>query len=207
MPSRSRSPGSTASSLLEKVRADDQEAWGRLVELYGPLIEYWGRQGSLNPQDCADLVQETFGAVWLHIAKFRRERPGDSFRGWLYRIARNKRIDCIRAEAAHPRPAGGSTAVGRLHQLPAPQLPDEEPPEPDDPADPGSERALQLRALNQIRSNFEPKTWRAFTLTVVEGMKAPAAATTLGMTAAAVRKAKSRVLQRLREYLGDLSGE
>jgi DNA-directed RNA polymerase specialized sigma24 family protein len=40
--------------------------------------------------DATDVTQEVFRAVSGAIEKFRRERPGDTFRGWLRVIARNK---------------------------------------------------------------------------------------------------------------------
>ncbi|MEZ6101764.1 MAG: hypothetical protein R3E01_22750 [Pirellulaceae bacterium] len=47
-------------------------------------------------------------------------------------------------------------------------------------------------------------TWDAFWRTAVLGQATADVADELGMTAAAVRKAKSRTLQRLRRQLGDI---
>jgi RNA polymerase sigma-70 factor (ECF subfamily) len=55
-----------------------------------------------------------------------------------------------------------------------------------------------------MQREFEEKTWRMFLLTVVEG-KAPAdVAALFGVTPATVRKAKSKVLHRLRTEFGHL---
>ena len=62
---------------------------------------------------------------------------------------------------------------------------------------------LLHRAMKAIRDEFEQRTWQAFWLTAAQGHAAPEAADRLGMTPAAVRKAKSRVLRRLRDELGD----
>ena len=56
-----------------------------------------------------------------------------------------------------------------------------------------------------IRGEFHPHTWQAFWATAVEGRSAPDVAAELGMSPVGVRVAKSRVLQRLREALGDLA--
>jgi RNA polymerase sigma-70 factor (ECF subfamily) len=53
-----------------------------------------------------------------------------------------------------------------------------------------------------VRGNFEDTTWRAFWLTVVEEQTAADAAAQLGLSAGAVRIAKSRVLKRLRQEVG-----
>ena len=74
-----------------------------------------------------------------------------------------------------------------------------------DEDDPPSElTALLRRALELVRGEFEPATWRAFLLTAVDGRAAPDAAAELGLTPAAIRQAKSRVLRRLRQELGEL---
>jgi DNA-directed RNA polymerase specialized sigma24 family protein len=63
----------------------------------------------------------------------------------------------------------------------------------------GAVRALQLE-----RNDFEPRTWEAFWRAAVEGQRPDLIAADLGAMPAAVRKAKSRVLHRLREELGEL---
>ena len=70
----------------------------------------------------------------------------------------------------------------------------------------GGEAGLFARALDLIRGEFEERTWAAFRLTAVEGRAARDVAADLAMTPGAVRVAKSRVLRRLREELGDLMG-
>ena len=54
---------------------------------------HWCRRCALTPEDTADVFQEVFRAVALHIADFRRDREGDTFRGWLRTITRNKVAD------------------------------------------------------------------------------------------------------------------
>src|SRR5262245_12767745 len=80
----------TPRSLLDRVRADDAAAWDRLVKLYGPLVLGWCRSWGLREHDTADVFQEVFQAVAAHLASFRKEKEGDTFRGWLRVIARNK---------------------------------------------------------------------------------------------------------------------
>jgi len=63
---------------------------------------------------------------------------------------------------------------------------------------------LYRRALEQVRSEFEEPTWRAFWLTTVEDRAPVALADELGMTPAAIRQAKSRVLRRLKREMGEL---
>jgi RNA polymerase sigma-70 factor (ECF subfamily) len=193
-------PSSTATSrsLLEQVRADDPAAWDRLVSLYAPLVYRWCRRWDLADQDIADVFQDVFQAVSAHIATFRKEREGDTFRGWLRTITHNKVRDHFRKLGREPMGAGGTEAQIRFASLPAPQTPEEV-----DAADEEAERDLYSRALDLICSEFEPRTWQAFWLTAVEGRDPKNVASDLGMSAGALRVARSRVLRRLRDELGD----
>ena len=74
---------SVASSLLLRLRADDPAAWRGLLHLYGPLVYRWCRRAGVGPEDARDVGQEVFRTVARKLADFRRDRAGDSFRGWL----------------------------------------------------------------------------------------------------------------------------
>jgi RNA polymerase sigma-70 factor, ECF subfamily len=190
----------TSLSLLERVRARDRAAWERLAGLYGPMVYGWCLRAGLQPADAADVGQEVFAAVARGIDGFRRDREGDTFRGWLYVITRNK----LRDRAASPGAVGigGSDAQRRLAELPAAQ--------PDEPGAPGgteevSERkALCRRAIECVRGEFEPRTWQAFWRAFVDGHAPADIASDLGITVNAVYLAKSRILRRLREEFTDL---
>lgn len=65
--------GSTSTSLFGAVRAEDACGWGRLVELYAPLVDYWARRAGLAPKDRADLLQDVFRSAAANIASFRRD--------------------------------------------------------------------------------------------------------------------------------------
>src|SRR5262245_32429982 len=99
--SRSSSTG-TARSLLERARDRDPAAWERMVTLYAPLVFHWCRAWGLRDQDAADVFQDVFQAVAAHIAEFRRDRSGDTFRGWLRTITRNKVNDHFRRRDREP---------------------------------------------------------------------------------------------------------
>lgn len=190
---------STSLTLLEGVKSQDQAAWERLVGLYSPLVLSWGRQCGLGREDCADVLQDVFAAVAASIADFRRERPGDTFRGWLRVVVRNRIRLHFRRRGQQPVGVGGSTAQMRVQQLPDDLLPD---PEPDDDARERS--SLSYAGLELIRAQFEERTWRAFWLTAVESRPSPEVAVELNMSGGAVRQAKYKVLRRLRRELGDL---
>jgi RNA polymerase sigma-70 factor, ECF subfamily len=189
----------TSRSLLERARANDAAAWGRLVALYAPLVFHWCRRMGLQDEDAADVFQEVFQAVAAHLGGFRKGRSGGTFRGWLRTITYSKVHDHFRRRAREPGGVGGSAAQAWLAQVPAAPPPDDEAPED------RAERRLLHRALAAIAGDFEERTWQAFWRTAVEGRAPKDVAAELGMSPGAVRVAKSRVLQRLREELGDVS--
>lgn len=193
----------TSRSLLEGVKADDAAAWNRLVALYAPLVYHWCRRWDLQDQDIADIFQEVFQSVAAHIAGFRKERKSDTFRGWLQTITRNKVHDHFRKLGREPGGVGGTDALIRMTEVPdVAQKPQEE-----KTADERAERSLFHRALQLIRAEFEERTWQAFWRTTVDGQAPKDVAGELGMSSGAVRVAKSRVLKRLREELGDVMEE
>lgn len=184
---------STSRTLLERVRLRDPHAWGRFVQLYGPTIYDWAQRSALQPHDAADIVQDVFQAVASHLEQFRRDRPGDSFRGWLRTVTANKIRDFYRRRP--PATLDPAALEARLAAMP--------PPPDDEPLDQHRAR-LARRALDLIETDFEPTSWRAFLATAVDGRSAADVARDLGLSPAAVYKAKSRVLLRLRRELEGL---
>jgi RNA polymerase sigma-70 factor (ECF subfamily) len=189
----------TSRSLLERVRLDESAAWERLVGLYGPLVLHWCRQFELQEQDAADVFQNVFQAVATHLGTFRKGKETDTFRGWLRVITHNKVYDHFRLAGRQPGGIGGTEAQVRLNDVPARTTTDEMA-----GAEERAERQLFRRGLALIRAEFEDRTWQAFWRTAVDGLSAGEAGRELSMSPGAVRVAKSRVLQRLREELGDL---
>ncbi len=190
--------GSTDSELLRRVRARDAGAWDRLVDWAGPMVLYWCRRAGLAAQDREDVFQDVFLTAWSRIESLRERRPGDSFRGWLLTVTRSRIVDLARRRLAQPRGAGGSEGYQQLLSLSEAQLSEGGSSAPD------SKRRRVQRALEMVRGDFDERLWLAFWRTAVDGLNAAQAAAELGMTPAAVRKAKSRVLARLRQEFGGL---
>lgn len=189
----------TSLSLLERVRHRDPEAWKRLVFIYAPLIQHWCQRWGAHEADAEDVQQEVFQSVARKISAFRRDRPGDTFRGWLRVIAFRKFLDLRGRQQLQPKAEGGSDVQARLLQVP-------DPADADGDDTPEQVQNLHHRALELVRSQFESQTWRAFWRCAVEGDSPAEIAQDMAVTPAAVRKAKSRVLRRLKEEFGDLLG-
>jgi RNA polymerase sigma-70 factor (ECF subfamily) len=187
----------TPLSLLERVRAHDPQAWRRLVDLYRPLVLSWCGRAGVNATDAEDVAQETFTSAAANLERFHRDRPGDTFRGWLRAITRNHILLLFRRNRGHPQAAGGADALQQLQEVPDPLH------------EPGEDEAVELgqlylRAVELVRGEFEERTWQAFWRTAIDDREPAAVAEELGMTPNNIRQAKSRVLRRLRQEVGDL---
>ncbi len=187
----------TSHSLLARARARDADAWHRLVELYAPLVLHWCRRARVPQDEIPDIFQEVFAAAARNLGSFQKKKPGDTFRGWLRTIARNKICDHFRRPA--PRGIGGTEAHMHIAQLAEPPSLEE-----NSAADRPVEASLLGRALESARPHCQEQTWRAFWRTVVDGQSAVDFAAELSLSPGAVRVAKSRVLHRLRSELGEL---
>jgi RNA polymerase sigma-70 factor (ECF subfamily) len=189
----------TSKTLLERLRANDSEAWRVMVQLYTPLVRHWATRGGVRGADVEDVAQDVLQAAATHMENFRRDRPGDSFRGWLRGITRNMVLQHFRRSGRHPQGSGGTSALVQLQGV------EDASADPDEDEDPAEEMdGLRRRALELVRSEFEERTWRAFWLTVVESRSPADIAVEMGVSPTAIRMAKSRVLRRLKETFGDL---
>jgi RNA polymerase sigma-70 factor (ECF subfamily) len=190
----------TSQTLLDRVKDQDQDAWTRLVYLYSPLVYHICKRYGVTGANADDVAQEVFPAVAAGISQHLSECNKDrsTFRSWLAGITKHKLADWHRQQERQPQAAGGSHAYARLKDSPEPEV-------PADCDDPSVTHSICHRALQLIRAEFEPQTWQAFWRTAVDGQSAVAIAAELTMSEAAVRKAKSRVLHRLKLEIGDLA--
>jgi RNA polymerase sigma-70 factor (ECF subfamily) len=191
---RADASGSTSHTLLARVGRQEPAAWERFTRLYGPVVYRWCTTAGLNPHDAADVMQEVFQAVFQGIARFQHQSAGQSLRGWLWTVTRNKICDHYRRRRNEPPGAGGAAGQQLLDQLAA---------VPEFDTEPTEKVAAELthRALALLKTDFEPATWQAFWAVAVEEEPVADVAARLGMTTTAVYKAKSRVLARLRNEL------
>ena len=192
---------STSSRLLERLGKKDPAAWRQLAQVYGPVVRYWIRRAGVSGADLADVFQEVFLAVSRNMAGFERETGVAKFRAWLKTITLSKVQDHFRRQGKHPQASGGSTAQLRLGEIEAAQpLAGDE--DGDESLAHSEDAFLAQRTLQIVKKEFSEQSWKAFYLTAIDGLTSQEAAAELGITPFAVRKAKSRVLQRLKESLG-----
>lgn len=186
----------TRLSLISRIRGEDAAAWTELVHLYSPLVAFWCRRQGWQESELHDLKQEIFFAVSRSIDRYQPTGDSGSFRAWLWRLARHKMIDAMRRQQRSMSASGGSTALQVIHNVPE-QL------DVSDEQERSQFTSLVHRALEQVRSEFEPKSWQAFWRTTIDGVPVAAVAEELDVTPATIRQHRSRILRRLRQQLGE----
>lgn len=72
----------------------DREAFGRLFDHFAPRLKVMLLRGGLRDGSAEDVVQDVMLAVWHKAAQFDPHRADAA--GWIYGIARNRRIDLAR---------------------------------------------------------------------------------------------------------------
>ena len=185
----------TSPSLLGRLREtpEDQSAWGEFVARYQPRLLEWCRRWQLQDADAHDVCQ----TVMLRLAAKLRVLvydPAQSFRGWLYTLARHAWMDFVSDQKKRGEP-GDPTAA--LHTL-----------EAHADLETRLAEAFDLELLEEatvrVKRRIEDKTWEAFRQTALLGASAAEAAAHLHMPIASVFKAKSNVQKMLREEIRQL---
>lgn len=158
--------------LVEAVRRGDRESFGRLYDLYAPMVHGillarvpWG--------EVDDLVQDVFLIAFKRIHTLRE---AGAFGGWLAMITRNRAVDF------HRRKRETEELPENLVQKVS--------------VDPEAAEALSL-----IRTLPEAYR-ETLVLRLVEGMTGPEIAARTGLTPASVRVNLHRGMKQLREKLG-----
>jgi RNA polymerase sigma-70 factor (ECF subfamily) len=184
----------TSLSLLQRLRMQPGDAdWGRFMGVYEPLLRSWLRRKEVLGHDSDDLVQNVLAVVVRRMGEFEHNGRTGAFRAWLRTITLNCLREHWRNLKASPAGVGGSEIQTLIAQLQDPQsqlsrLWDEE-----------HDRQVMRQLLEQMRSEFEPRTWQAFERFALQSRPAAEVAQELGISANAVFIAKSRVLARLRQ--------
>lgn len=183
---------STSESLLVQLKtASDPEAWSRFVELYTPLVFYWGRKVGLQPQDASDLVQDVFTIVYQTLPNWTYDSKR-TFRGWLRTVTLNRHRELARKKRS-PATGGSNSIFANLS---------------DDAAkstwDVNYARQLVATAMELMKPDFAPETWAALKSMITTGRSAAEISRQSGVSVWTLYAAKNRLMARLRKQLDGL---
>lgn len=194
------SPATKASLLLRIRDHSDRDAWGRFVDIYGPMIYGFVRRKGLQDADAVDLMQEVLRSVAGAISRFHYRPAVGSFRGWLFTIVRNRLSNELKSRSRREQASGDTAVNAVLHAEPAESDWERQ-------WDEAHSQYLLTWASQQVQDSVEPLTWRAFHRTAVDGASGKEVAHELGLTVAAVYLAKSRVMARLKAIIREAESE
>jgi RNA polymerase sigma-70 factor (ECF subfamily) len=174
--------------LASADSAGRERAFRELVRRHAAALTRWVDCVVCDPGHSDDVVQETFLRVFQ--ARERYTPGAAAFRTWLYRIARNRALDGLRAQKRRP--------VERLASDAGPVL-----------ADPSPEATLLARErAERLRAAVEtlpPGDREAVLLRYDEELSYDAIADLIGASASAVKQRVFRARKRLRALMEDLS--
>lgn len=192
----------TRASLVVRLRsARDEAAWAEFLEVYEPLILRLLRKHGLQDCDSRDVCQQVLVAVAHDIEQWKPDGVKESFRRWLFQIARNRVIKFLVKERRAASATGGTEAQFVLEALPDAR----------DSLSAEFEREyrqqLLLCAAEQIRGEFRESTWFAFRRTCIDGRSVAEVAEELGISVGNMYVARSRIIARLRVRVSELQAE
>ncbi|MFO0782706.1 MAG: sigma-70 family RNA polymerase sigma factor [Phycisphaerales bacterium] len=194
---RAADPYATRPSIFLRLRADGtldkQLGWQEFHERYAPVIAGFARNAGLKPGEIDDVVQDVMFGFFRASNAFEYDPQRGRFRGYLKRVTLNAIRDRWRRRRKEVT------------------MPEEFDPAMEDPMDRQWERDwsenLLRRAMDEVRTRVQPRTMEAFELYGVKGLPAETVEKETGMTYAAIRHAKMRVLHDLQEVVRRLRAE
>jgi RNA polymerase sigma-70 factor (ECF subfamily) len=117
---KKRVPELDEEGLLRLVADGDREAFDELYRRTSPWLAVRLRRRCADEQIVAEVMQETYLAVWRAAGAFAGSGVGGSAVGWLWTIAARRLVDAFRRRARHAEPP-----VAALDRSTAPAAEDE----------------------------------------------------------------------------------
>lgn len=180
----------------------DQQAWHEFVEVYTPFLYRFACRKGLSGADAEELVQQVMVSVSRSIGRWQpRQGETSGFRNWLFTIARNHCIDWLRASERRMKTASHTTQLHALEQVAEPAVGRASGLGQSSDLEDDYRQEAFVWAAGQVKKVVAEPTWRAFQLTMLDGLSCDATATQLGISIGSVYAARSRVLQRIKEQV------
>ncbi len=165
----------------------DRTAFAALFDFYAPRVKAMLMRSGASAEAAEDIAQETLLTLWRKAALFDPSRA--SAAAWIFAIARNLRIDRLRADAR--------ATLYALTERPEPEATER----PDGAYDTG-ERARRVRDAMEA---LPPEQARVVQLSFFEGRAHGDIAQSLDLPLGTVKSRLRLAMERLRGLLGDLT--
>ena len=185
-------PETRPSLILRLANHQDAQAWTEFRQIYEPLVYRLAIRMGWQHADAIEAQQE----VMLHLAKVVGQwtpQTSGSFRGWLYRVARNVMLRFAETQDRFLQGSADSRVHAVLGATPSAEASGE--------YDLEFQRQAFAWACHVVRADVAEVTWRAFWETVVDQDTVEQVAERLSMSPGNIYVARSRVMKRLREII------
>jgi RNA polymerase sigma-70 factor (ECF subfamily) len=170
--------------LVRRVAKGDQGAFDELYRRTSPWLAVRLRRRCADDDLVAEVMQETYLAVWRAAAAFTGAGAGGTAVGWVWTIAARRLVDALRRRA-------------REAQLPLAALPA--------PAAPGAEDQVLDRVLGDAMGaalrRLSPELQHVLQAMVLDGLTVRETAVLLGLPEGTVKTRARRARIALREAL------
>ncbi len=183
----------TRATLLLRVKdAGDRSAWDEFYRLYAPLLYRYARARGLGRADAEEVRDQCMQIVSQKIGRFDYDKRKGGFKNWLFRIARGRVIDHLRKRREK---SADTSDLRRL--VDSETAPDEQ-----------WERQWRNEHLRycvaRVRHRVSEQHYRAFCMLLYDEARVEDVCKALGMNRNQIYKAKSRVLEQVREVLAEI---
>ena len=168
--------------LVKQAAGGNFQAFGNLYSIYMSRIYRYIYYQVKDKMTAEDITEEVFVKAWKVIRSCRGRE--DTFQAWLYRIARNHLVDCL-------RDAGRVTSLEKDGSI--------------DIADPCEriESSVEYQELIKAITGLPETQRQVVILKFIEGLDNRETGKVLGKSEGAVRIAQMRALESLRNKLGE----
>ncbi len=187
----SESSADTRSSLIVRLREEDNQAWSEFFRIYAPAVFSYSLRRGMGKDDAEDIAQEVMIEVARSIKNFTYRREIGRFRDWLGTITRRRMASVWNRHKLSTLDVDENNAMGQVDG----QWIDE------------YQAAILLVAIENIRSRYSNVTWEAFWSTWKLGETAPQVSSRLGIPIECVYNAKARILKHLEKEVMRISDD
>jgi RNA polymerase sigma-70 factor (ECF subfamily) len=109
----------TEAQLVRRISHGDTAAFNELYRRSSPWLTMRLRRRCADNEIVAEVLQETYLAVWRAAGSFADSMSGEEVGGWLWTIAVRRLVDAFRVRGrhlAHPLPPGSEPRTASAEQ-------------------------------------------------------------------------------------------
>lgn len=187
----------TTTIMLQRLHDQKDDAiWDEFDARYRPILTGIGTQLGLNPDEAAEVAQETLMHFMRDYRAHKYNAENGRLRAWLIGICRHRIMDSHRSRKKHHADHGNSM-ISILPNEKQMQI----------TWDMEQQRVIYQRAMQQLLSGgrINPRTTEIFELVALKNVPVQSVAEQFGIEIDEVYRIKNRVTKRLREIVDELT--